>query len=147
MIAMDERVPVPRRLTFEAKITNRTELPAVAANTGSSLQANRRFTVEYNLPEPQLKFASGANGSRIYAVEFAVAVLPQRRSPDRRRPAQLSVHSQPRELAMVHQSGLLVQRIVDVSDRAALLRVIARDQLRGDIGAVNMALPSPATQH
>ncbi len=139
-VARLEDAPLPRRLNFKTKVSSD------AAPAARSLQApsSQRYVIDYSIPEPELKFATDSQGNHVYSVQFAALVYDRSGNKLDEIRSNLNISIASDHFTEVRESGIRARQTIEVPDRATLLRFLARDQLGGSIGRLNVTLPLAA---
>jgi hypothetical protein len=145
-VAVHDGAPIPRRLSLQAKVSE----PTAGGTHPRSPAVNptaQRYVVEYSIPESELKFATDFEGNHVYSVELVAFVFDSGGNKLDEIRSNMVFTITADHFPEVRQDGVRARQIIDVSDRAALLRLLARDQLGGDIGSLNVTLsPTNAAQ-
>ena len=139
-VAVHDGAPIPSRLTLQAKVSG----PTAGGTRSGSPAVNptaQRYVVEYSIPEPELKFATDFEGNHVYSVELVAFVFDSGGNKLNELRSNMALTVTADHVAEVGQNGVHARQVIDLSDHAALLRLLARDQLGGDIGSLTVTLP------
>jgi len=137
-VAVHDEAGIPRRMTLQAKLS--------ADTTSAPVQDSQRYVVNYSIPEPELKYVTDAQGNHVYSVQFAAFVYDKQGNQLDDIRNKMKFHVASEHFAQVQQDGVSVRETITVSKRATVVRFMVRDQLGGDIGAVDVSLPPSVTR-
>ena len=96
------------------------------------------------MPEPELKSVTDSQGNHVYWVQFAVFVYDRYGKQLDEIRNKVKFHVAAANFATVQHSGVTIHQTVAVPDGATVLRILAGDQLGGEIGTVSVTLPTAA---